>query len=480
VAILLAILLSAVLLRVYRIDYQSVWADEAFSLVASELPLREMTERLILDFVHPPLYYYTLHFWFQVVGFGALQARLVSLIFGSLTVVMVYRLARYLFETRTAVLAAVLVSVSQLAVTYSQEARPYAMGLFFSVCSAYLFLVATRERRAAAWWGFVGSSILMIYTHYYTVFVFVSLFCFALLFRKRHATPDSWLIGGAVVVLLAYTPWMASGVLEHALHKPKVLAGDQPFWFAAHWWTFFSTVNRFNNGALAGVLNSSPRWCFFAGAFLFTVPALLALKPFIMRSADSVRRAEREGLVFLTILWLLPLLCVIAVAAVGVQYDVRYVFHCTAPYYILVARGISGIRFPALRAVLVGLIVVYSGYALWSNYFIPYKENYRDALAYVAREYKEGDCCLFTPSGKVPLQWFIYQRNTAPPRVVDADSILSGLTSCQRVWLVAYGRVDSAIVKAEAASRGLEITHAKIAERRYFWVTVKLYELKSH
>lgn len=476
--LLLVILLLGLALRLCLLGRQSVWYDEAFSLTVSRLPLGEMTAKLIEDFVHPPLHYYLLHFWMKLVGFGAYQARLLSAVFGTLAIGLIYLLARYLFEQRTALLAALLLAVSQLGVMYSQEARPYAQVLFFALGAVYLFACALHEKRGLAWWGFIAAAVLTIYTHYYGVFLVAGLLSYALLNRRHYALPWSWLLGGAALALLLFAPWLASGVIEQALRSPKTRPAEQPPWFAVHFGTLASALNRFNNGGLAGVIESTPRLSFLAGGLLFTVPALLGLKPaFARRTAGDQMR--RDPVVLLAILWLLPLVLVIGLGALNVQYDVRYVAFCAAPYYILVARGLCGLNSPLLRYAFVVLLLAYSALALRANYFIPYKENYRDALAHLAGQYREGDCCSFLPFGETPLAWSIYHGDHPGLKTVTPDGVASGDVRADRVWLVMYRRVEWAIQRCEEARRKLETTHCKIDERQYFWVVVCLYVPKD-
>src|SRR5271165_6411580 len=146
-------------LRVLYLNHESVSGDEAFSMSVSQLPLKEMMRALVQDFVHPPLHYFALRGWFKLFGFGLFQARMLSVIFGTLAVIFLYVLAGYLFDRRTALLSALLMSVSQLAIMYSQEVRPYAQFHFLALFSSYLFLRTKREGRPAFWWGFVGSAI---------------------------------------------------------------------------------------------------------------------------------------------------------------------------------------------------------------------------------------------------------------------------------------------------------------------------------
>lgn len=422
--------------------------------------------------------------WLKLFGFGVLQARLLSTIFGTLAILMIYLLARYLFGPPTAALSSLLLAVSQLGIMFSQEARPYAMFLFFSLCSCYLFLIALREKRAFPWWGFVCSSIFMIYTHYWGAFVVLSLVLFAILYKKRYSLPISWWIGGAALALVLYVPWMTSGVVRQALMDRKTLPAQQGPWFAVHWWTFASAINSFNNGKTRGLLESSPVWTFLVGGLLFTAPLVLALKPLLPGPrAKLSERLEQESVTVVTILWILPMLLIIGFGALNVQYNVRYVSFCVAPYYVLVARGFSELKSPWPRQVLVVLVLAYSTYALRANYFIPWKENFRDAVAYVVREYKEGDCCIFLPfSDVVPRQWSLTLGSRLPGlKTATPGTLASRSVSCERVWVVAMTFGGNPWVKGqrETAEYKLETTHTKMDQRRYFWLDVDLYTLKK-
>jgi len=479
-----AIVLLGLWLRIFRINSEGVGYDEAFSLSLTQMPWDVMIGNIVQDFVHPPLHYFMLRAWLRLFGFGVLQARLLSAIFGTLSILMLYLLANYLFGRRTAVLSSLLLAVSQLGIMFSQEARPYAMFLFFFLCSCYLFLVALRKKRALPWWGFVCSSILMIYTHYWGVFVVLSLVLYAILYRKRYSLPISWWIGGAALALVLYAPWMTSGVVRQALTDRKTLPVQQGPWFAVHWWTFASAINSFNNGKTKGLLESSPLWTFLVGGLLFTAPLVLALKPLIPRpEAKPSERLEQESVTVVAILWILPMLLILGLGALNVQYNVRYVSFCAAPYYILVARGFSQLKSPWPRQALLVLVLAYSTYALRANYFLPWKENFRDAVAYVVREYKEGDCCTFLPfNNVVPRQWSLTLGSRLPGlKTTTPNALVSGSVSCKRVWVVVmtFGGNPWVQNQREAGEHRLEATHSKMEQRRYFWLDVDLYALKK-
>jgi len=274
-----------------------------------------------------------------------------------------------------------------------------------------------------------------------------------------------------------YLPWMASGVIPRVLHARKTFSGVAPGW-AVHWSTLFTAVNSFNNGKPNGLLDSSPWWTFATGGALFCVPALLT----VWKVVATRDEREREGVALAGILWVLPIVLAMGLGALHLQYNVRYVAFCAAPYYILVARGISELRVNAVRWGLGALILAYSANALRANYFLQWKENFRDAFAYVESSRQEGDCGIFLPGLDVPAQWTITQGDRPFPfRVIPKDGLAAGASACPRIWAVSWALAGNPSQQAqtEIERRPLELTHVKIADRRYFGVRVDLYSRRE-
>ena len=83
---LCAIVLLAGALRVYELDYQSLWSDEVISLKTTDptLSFREFWDRVLAD-THPPIYYLLLRLSSSVFGQSVLAARALSAVLGILT-----------------------------------------------------------------------------------------------------------------------------------------------------------------------------------------------------------------------------------------------------------------------------------------------------------------------------------------------------------------------------------------------------------
>jgi mannosyltransferase len=214
------ITLLALGLRLYRLDGQSLWYDEGFSVYLARMDPAEITARTAAD-IQPPLYYYLLHGWIQAFGDSERALRGLSLLFGVLTVPLICAVAWQLFRNRlAALLAAILVAVSPLHIWYGQEARMYTLLTFLCLLSSYLLLlviqsVAQGEKRwqtVALWAAYTLSNIAALYTHYFACFVLLfQAFYLLLVWWERGLRPARLILGGltsGLITILAYLVWL--------------------------------------------------------------------------------------------------------------------------------------------------------------------------------------------------------------------------------------------------------------------------------
>ncbi len=119
---------------------------------------------------NPPLYYVLAWAWAKVFGTGEIGLRSLSALFGAATVPVAYLIGRELASNRAGLIAAALVAVNPMLIWYSQEARSYAVLVFFGALALLFFVRALHSwlGRDLALWAL--ASALALCSHYFAVF----------------------------------------------------------------------------------------------------------------------------------------------------------------------------------------------------------------------------------------------------------------------------------------------------------------------
>ena len=147
--LLLLIILAAFALRVYRLDLQDIWWDEARNIDVAGRALTQIATARELD-IHPPVYFYLLHGWLtaagpqdaQLPGQGAFAARFMSLWFGVLLVPLMAALGRRVGGRWTGLGAALGAAFLPFLLGEAQETRMYTVALVWLACAGLAVLRA--------------------------------------------------------------------------------------------------------------------------------------------------------------------------------------------------------------------------------------------------------------------------------------------------------------------------------------------------
>jgi hypothetical protein len=175
--LLALVVLAAVVLRLSAPKMGAdLWYDEAYSCHVASRPFGEMMRLLYLGGdTNPPLYTLVLHFWLMLAR-SDFFVKLLSLVFGIGTLVVLHRLGRRLAGPVAGLVAALLFAFSEWGVYYSLEARPYSMLFFFSLLSTYFYIRILRRigfgrssRRCGRWLrpAYAAATVAAMYAHWF-------------------------------------------------------------------------------------------------------------------------------------------------------------------------------------------------------------------------------------------------------------------------------------------------------------------------
>jgi mannosyltransferase len=168
---LAGLIAGAAALRFASLGIQSYHHDEVITAMRV-IPgsFSHMLHEVRVSESNPPLYYALAWAWAKVFGRGEFELRSLSALFGVAVVPVAYLIGRELASRRTGLILAAFVAVNPMLIWYSQEARSYALLVFFCAFSLYFFLRAldgARGRDLAVW---AIASSLALCSHYFAVF----------------------------------------------------------------------------------------------------------------------------------------------------------------------------------------------------------------------------------------------------------------------------------------------------------------------
>ncbi len=424
--VIFGLILGAFALRWYRIDHLSFWLDEAWSIWFAQQPLLDLWTSIPHFEPHPPLYYTFLKSWIFVFGTSESAARGLSVLFGVLTVPVVYWLGVNVGGGRTGrwvgTIAALAVALSPVQIEYSQEARPYAaQSLAFAVALAGLghllrFPAAachpwvgfgafreeaeqTAEQPGAVWaWLALTIGTAAILWMHYTSAIYVTALALALLpylvvtLRSNREFLRNVFLSGAILATLCI-PYFY--YLSLTFHK---VGSD--FWIIALTWEQYLENLKYLFGAPALF-----RWQ--------PIPYLLFL---LIAAAGIVKllrdRKWRIGLLLASAI-LVPVVTLVVLSNIYRPIFVsRLAIGVTVPYAVAIAAGISWLPNAWLRMIATSVLTAIWFVSAMNSYTLNDKEPWREVVKYVAEGFRQNDIVLIVggPAG-IP---FEYYRNRQP------------------------------------------------------------------
>ena len=140
--LLLVVLGFGAFLRLWNLGEPSFWVDEVefHSAAKSWLETGELTMESGYVYDRAPLYSYITAVFFKFLHADETSTRLCAALFGLLSIVMVFILARKIFNTRIGLLAAFMTAFSHFEIGWSRTARVYTLFQFFTLVVIYAFI----------------------------------------------------------------------------------------------------------------------------------------------------------------------------------------------------------------------------------------------------------------------------------------------------------------------------------------------------
>ncbi len=421
--LLVLIVLFGAALRLFRLSAKSVWIDEAMSLSFAEYGWKEI-------FFHrynaKPVYFFLLKAWTALFGSGELAARSLGVLFGIVSIFLIYILAAKLFNKRAALISAFLLSVSPYHIYYSQQIRNYSLFVLLGLLSMIIFIRTWRERRGRIR-ALVAVNVLLVYTHGFGIFVPLVQSLFLMVNKK---IDRRWVAGGCVTLVLLLP------LAAVFLHNPSSPLGNE---IGYKWPKMLTDLATPNPGSLLELIEvfayGGPRQA-HAGVgpvdingylmplriltVLFFSLMLHGLTP-LFKARDGNPVLRRAGTEFFLTLWLLlPILITYALSIFFVPlFLTRYFIFTSISFYLITAASMTRLS-GKLRVGVICLIIALSLVSLKIMFRSGSSDDWRGLSAYCRTRMNPGDRFLVVPlENIVPLWYYLEYGKREPLKGID-------------------------------------------------------------
>ena len=380
------ILLLSFFLRLINLN-QSLWLDEALQFKSIYyFSLKDLLTVYLPGDFNPPLSYLVNFFFSWIFGYSEIALRFPSVIFGVLTVWLVYKISR------NKTWPALLLATSGLHIYYSQEARMYSLAAL-AVTASFYFLLKKR------WLWYSVFSLMSIYTHYLTVFIFPAQLIYILM-RERESLKKlftSW-----VVVALGFSPWLP-------IFFKQLAAGQSTV--GTNWGNVVGGLTLKNIFLipvkfLIGRISLDNKFLY---ALLISLPLILTVSIFY-----HAFRSWKKNLVFIFWFFIPLILIVLFSFKLPVLSYFRLLFVLPA-FYLLIGNQSKKIIYFFL-----GLNLICSSIYLFNPVF--HREDWKGLV----NQLNQGEPVVINPAVNAPLKYYY------------AGEILDDIPSVPEFWYIPY------------------------------------------
>lgn len=396
---LLFIFFLGAVLRIYGLDAENLWYDEVGSV---NLALRNMGS-VFFKFHNSPLYFLLLKCWIKMWGVSEFALRSLSVIFGACSILLIYKLAKKLFNKNVGLFSAFLLSISPIHIFYSQEARNYSLLLFLTLLSMYIFIKIIEENQTKLHVYLTLVNILLVYTLLHGILVVLAQNIFYF-FKNRQR--KRWLIGQAVVLFSFLVWFIPINIVAHSDPWIKVSTSwiEKP-----HFSDLLETFKTFSYGGKSYGGNDIlietkdlriPKFLFFIYGILF----ILGLLQWKLWNNGTEYKRRVDAILLLNVWLFLSILAPFFFSIVFFPlYVIKYVIFALPAFLIIIAVGIDKINNRMIQATVILTIAIFVAVGLNTYYTKYLKIDWEDAIKYVYGNIKKNDVIIVSQAKEMRL-----------------------------------------------------------------------------
>lgn len=445
--ILIFIIILAFILRVMYLGSKSLWLDEAVNVMLAEESIFLWNNTL------PPLYFAILHLWISI-GKSEVAVRFLSVIFGVIAVFAIFKIGSILYGEKEGLVSAFLLSISGMAINFSQDATYYSLFFPLAIISIYFFLRMERDPTKPNKVLFLVSLVLTFYTHYFTMLILLVLIMFMIWkykFNNRdpEETRSFFSIIGIFFLLIA-------PILPLLIMQTMGKAGESYIDFA---YQTHISINFLNDISTYLIVNEN-----YEGESIFKY---FILTLFLYGFIGSLRSC-RKSITFLSIWLFLPVLSALVLTNFISNLHIRYISFVLPAILLISSRGIvtipdrlrvlskskvEPVTFNMIGIISILLFISLVSYPILNSYYNSKDFDWRSAAEYMEKNAEDGSNIILIPEyNRIPFNYYYDGTLTNVYGYASMENLID-LTFQNNTYLIATN--DVAVLEPEELSRNV-------------------------
>lgn len=342
ILIFIIILLLSLGLRFFHVYKGRLWADEieVIHYSVNLMPIIQYYSELR----HPPLYFLVLHQWTGLFGIEQKDVKLLSVIFGTASILFIYLISRKMFGDNAGLISAALLSVSTFHIFYSQEVKNYSFVCLLALISFYYYLELLEYKNRKNKVLYVISSILLTFSHVFGYLMIIIQNIHYLILNKKF--DKEWIIT-QVILFVSFIPiialWIRDFIRYYIHNLPLGKWMQNPTFLGS---SQFSLYNVFEKIAGNGYLLA-----FFA--FLIII--------FLVKNRLNKEIKTRNNIMLLLLWFLFPILTLFLYSLfLGPFFILRFFLFCAPAFYILLSVSmLNSFKNKFVISLVLGLLFIF-------------------------------------------------------------------------------------------------------------------------
>ncbi|MFH2145769.1 MAG: glycosyltransferase family 39 protein [Candidatus Omnitrophota bacterium] len=411
------------LLRIFQLASKSIWYDEARSISFAQ---KQWVMILYDHYLMRPVYFLGLKLWTTYFGYQELAVRSLSVIFGIVSIYILYKIGKLLFDKKVATLAAFLLSLSTYHVVRCQQARGYALSMLLVLLSLYFFWKILKNFNTKNYVFFAIGMLTIFYTNFLAAIIMSIIYNVFYLAYK--AKMKKWLISQVLIILFASLLIIPAIKYYHieVEHDKNCPAENRNILSSII--EDFSYGKYLSQGGNGRYRDPHRPWASKGLFYLFiSIVIYVSFKIYFMLIRSKKKRYKISAEVIFITIWFI-------VTLVGFFIINRFIpigrWSKTAiivlpAFYLSISLCIRQLS-RVFRALSIILIVLFSVVSLFSFYYPSDNKSWREIAELIKSNIKEGDVLIFAPSLQlVPFRYYYeynMQRQLAAIKYGDSDS----------------------------------------------------------